>query len=428
MSRRRLTLAAYVRRRWRYVGAIVVLLLGALLVLAMTDRGHDPVWEAGPRQIGAVAVSPDASAVYALARDGNAITSLVAHSGEDGSQLWEGQLNATSAVLAAGPAGAAVANDFPAAFLTVYGADGSIKWLFALEGSPIAVIVEDDHVALALNAPSSGHPVLLFQGEHLVRTLRHPSPVQAVDMAGGLVAAAGRDGDLVVHDREGREVANLSLGFSPESIRLAKDGTAVVVGGRGSSPADTRGQVAFIDLGPEPRLRWQQATPVDVGLVDVDAAALRVLAIEESPPSATVHVYDGATGATLWARLVSGSVPHDDAGVQGAAALSPDASRVAVGTIGGSVRLFDAATGKEIWDYRAAGASRVMFPDDEPQRVVVGGRLLASRPYDSLMVFSVSGEPLAQRAVVLASVMVGLGVAALAGLIGIGFWRAKKTY
>lgn len=428
MSRRRLTLATYVRRRWRYVGAIVVLLLGALLVLLVTDRGHDPLWEATGAPIDSAAVSPDASAVYTLVREGEAVTRIVAYQGADGTKLWEGEMNATAAVLAAGDDGAAVATDFPFAFLTSYGREGALRWHFPLEGSPVALVKEGDRLALALTAPSLSNPVLLFEGEHLVRTLPHPSPVVALDMEKGLVAAAGRDGDLVVHASDGREVANLSLGFAPLSLRLADDGTSVLVGGRGLAPADPGGHVAFVDLGPEPTLRWRHATPARVGLVDLDAAGLRALAIEESPPSATVHVYDGATGGTLWTYLVEGSVPRDDAGSQGAAALSPDATRVAVGTVGGSIRAFDAASGDLLWGYRAAGATRVMFGDEETQRVVVVGRLLGSRPYDSLMVFSLAGEPLGQSAAVLSALLVALGAATLAAFVGIGFWRARRTY
>lgn len=410
------------------MGALVVLLMGALLVLAVTDRGHDPVWQVSGGQIYSAAISPDASAAYTLVIDDDAVTRIVAYRGSDGSKLWEGELNATNAVLAAGPAGAAVATDFPLAFLTVYAADGTIRWTpVPLEGNPSALAYEGNLLALALNAPALSYPVLLFEGEYLVRTLRHPSPVVSLDMAGGFVAAAGRDGELIVHAIDGSEVANVSLGFAPISVRLADDGSALVVGGGGLDPADTRGQIAFVDLGKQAQLRWRQDTPARVGLVDIDSVALRALAIEESPPSATIHVYDGATGATLWTRLVAGSVPRER-GQQGAAALSPDATRVAVGTVGGNVQLFEADDGDEMWQFRAAGAKHVMFAQDDPQRLAVAGRLLPSRPYDSLMLFDVAGEPLAQRAVVLAGAIIALGVLTLAGFIGIGYWRAKRTY
>lgn len=419
MSRRRLTLSNYVRRRWRYVGAIVVLLLGGLLVLAVTDRGHDPLWQVAPGEIAQTAVSPDGGMVYALVREGDNIARLVAYDGEDGSDRWESTMNASRAVLAAGPDGVAVATDFPLAFLTVYGADGSIRWHFPLEGNPIAMVMEEDRLALALVAPARSNPVLLFEGAHLSRTLTHPSQVVALDMAAGLVATGGLQGELVVHGIDGREVVNLSLGMSPRSIRLADDGTGVLFGGHGLPPA-AGGHVAFVDIMPDPSVRWEARTPVGVGLVDLDRAGLRALAIEESPPKATLHVYDASKGATLWARVVDGSV--------GGAALSPDADRVAVGTVRGNVQLFDAADGDELWRFRAAGAALMDFADDDPQRLLVGGRLLASRPVDTLMVFSVGAEPLPRSAAVLAGSLMGLAALALLLFVSVGYWRARRTY
>lgn len=82
MSRRRPTLASYVRRRWRAIGAVVVLLLGSLLVLAVTDRGHDPLWVAQTDEVDHAAIAPDASAVYALTRTDGNITGLHAYRGE----------------------------------------------------------------------------------------------------------------------------------------------------------------------------------------------------------------------------------------------------------------------------------------------------------------------------------------------------------
>lgn len=426
MSRRRLTLAAYVRRRWRVLGAIVVLLLGALLVLAVTDRGHDPIWKAGARELDRAALAPDASAAYALLRDNGTITRLAAYGGEDGELLWQSELNATAAVLSAGRSGVAIATDFPLAFVTVYGADGSIRWLFPLEGNPIAMVYDGEYLALALNAQHN--PVLLFHEDLLVRTFEHSAAVRALSVHEGLVAVGTDRGEVLVRTLSGEQVTNVTLDMSPRSLRLSLDGTALVVGGYGSSPADPRGHVAFIDVGaPEP-LRWAQDTPVGVGLVDLDAAGLLALAVEESPPSATLHVFDASTGATRWTRLVSGSVTRDDAGGFGGAALSPDARRVAVATSQGNVHVFDGQTGAEAWSYRAGGANVVTFADEEPGRLAVGGRLLANRPFDSIFLFSASGEPIEQSAALLAAAFATLSAIALGAYVGIGYWRARGPY
>ena len=426
MSRRRLTLAAYVRRRWRAIGAVVVLVLGSLLVLGVTDRGHDPLWTVQTAELDQAALSPDASTVYALTRAEGSIARVVAHRGEDGAPLWESQIDATRALLAAGPTGVAVATDFPRAFLTFYGVDGSIRWKVPLEGNPVALRIDGERVALALNAPAN--PVLLFDGDLLIRTYHHASPVRALDLQAGLLATGGLAGEVVVVQADHREALNVTLGMSVRSLRLAQDGTALVVGGLGLTPTDAPGHVALLDIGAPQPVRWQQETPVGVGLVDTDAAALYALAVEEAPPSATIHLYDGASGGTLWARVLPGSVSRDDAGTVGGAAISPDATFVAASTLRGELRAYDTDDGDERWAFRARGAATAAFAEDEPHRLLVAGRLLQNRPIDSMLLFSSTTEPLGQRAGILAGALLVLGAAALALIVGLGYWRARKPY
>lgn len=427
MSRRRPTLTGYLRRRWRIGGAILVLMLGALLVLAVTDRGHDPFWRADVDDIAQVAFAPDGSAAFALLLENGTVSRALALDAATGGSRWESSLpdDIRGAILAAGAQGAAVATDFPNAFLTVYGADGAPDWQVHLEGNPVALVVEGDNVALALNAPHN--PVLVFERDYLLRTFHHAAPVRALDMEKGLIAVGSLAGEIVVRDLAGREVLNETLAMSPRGLRLAADGTALVVGGYGATPADPRGHVAFLDIGGEKPIRWQQDTPVGVGLVDIDDAGLVALAVEESPPSAVLHVYEGSTGATRWTRLLAGSVSRDDAGGFGGAALSPDAAYVAVGTLRGNVQLFGAGEGDEVWTYRAGGVSVLAFAEEEPSRLVVGGRLLANRPFDSIMLFDAGTEPALQRAALTAGGLVALAALAVALLVGVGAWRVRRT-
>lgn len=426
MSRRRPTLASYVRRRWRAIGAVVVLLLGSLLVLAVTDRGHDPLWVAQTDEVDHAAIAPDASAVYALTRTDGNITGLHAYRGEDGALLWQSELDATRALLAAGPHGVAVATDFPRAFLTFHGVDGTIRWQVPLEGNPVAIRIDGERIALALNAPSN--PVLLFDGDLLIHVYHLPSPVRALDLQKGLIATGGLTGEVIVTGLDHEEVLNTTLEMSIRSLRLAHDGTGLVLGGTGLSPADPRGHVAFLDIGVEPVVRWEAETPVGVGLVDADAAGLFALAIEEAPPASTLHLYDGATGATRWARLIEGSVSRDDSGTLGGAAISPDGEVVAVATLRGSLRVFTAEEGDERWAFDGRGALVVSFAEDEPRRLLVAGRLLQNRPVDSLLLFSPISEPVGQRAGILAASLGASAAVALALVIGVGFWRARRPY
>ena len=426
MPRRRLTLAAYLGRRWRAIGAILVLLLGSLLVLAVTDRGHDPIWTTASGEVDQAALSPDGLAVYALARRADAITGLQAHSGETGELLWVSEFNATRALLAAGPTGAAVATDFPRAFLTFYGVDGSPRWRVPLEGNPVALRVEGERVALALNAPNN--PVLLFDGDLLIRTYRFPSPVRALDLQEGLLGTGGLAGEVIVLGPDHRELLSTKLNMSIRSLRLAQDGSSLAVGGFGLTPTDPRGRVVLLDVGSPRPVRWEQETPVGVGLVDTDAAGLFVLAVEEAPPTATLHVYEGATGATLWTRLVRGSVARDDAGTSGGAALSPDGSVVAVSTLRGDLVVFGTQDGDERWSFDSSGGAVVTFAQHDPRRLLFAGRLLENRPFDALLLFSPEGEPLAQRAGLLAAGLVASAAVALGLYVGLGLWRARRPY
>ena len=106
----------------------------------------------------------------------------------------------------------------------------------------------------------------------------------------------------VIVRRDRTELLNVTLPMSVHSLRLAQDGSAVLVGGF----ADPVGRIAYLDHAGEPTIRWQQETPVRVGLVDLDALGLVAMAVEEEPPSSTIHVYDASTGATRWTRRASG--------------------------------------------------------------------------------------------------------------------------
>lgn len=427
MARRRLSLGEYVRRRWRALGAIAVLLLGALLVLGVTDRGHDPLWQARADGLDAPAMAPDGRAVYALLRTGENVTGVAAYDGDDGRLRWTGDLNATRALLAAGPSGALVAKDFPGALLTSYNADGAILWQVPVEGNPIALAVDGDFAALALNAPTN--PVLVYEGPRLVATLRNPSPLRAMDMQDGLVAAGGIHGQVLVWQANGTQTANVTLPMSIRSLRLSDDGTTLLVGGARPEAVEQRGMLALLDTSGEVEIRWQtETTGPPVGLVDLDAHGLVALAVEDAPPTTTVHAYDAATGATRWAARIDGSVSRDDAGSSGGAALSPNGDIAVVSTLRGEVVAYDATDGSVAWTYRAAGATSIAFADGSPDRVLVGARMIENRPADTLLLFSADDEPLWQRAGLVAIALSLLAAAAFALVLGVGFWRARRSY
>lgn len=430
MARRRLSLAEYVRRRWRALGAIAVLLLGALLVVGVTDRGHDPLWQAQAEGLDSPTVSPDGRVVYALLRTDENITGIAAFDGRDGTLRWTGPLTAARALLAAGINGVVVANDFPGALVTSYAANGQVRWQMPLEGNPIGLAVDGTRTALALNAPTN--PIFLFDGATQVATLPSPSPLRTLDMQADFIAAGGLHGEVLVWHANGTQVVNVTLPMSIRSMRLSNDGTTLLVGGARLEPGESiepRGMLALLDVVGEPALRWQSDTfGPPVGLVDLDAHGLVALAVEDAPPTTTVHAYEAANGATRWTARIEGSVARDDAGSSGGAALAPTGDLALISTMRGEVLALDAQQGGVMWTYRAAGATTIVFADEAPHRALVGARMLENRGFDTLLLFSAEDEPLFQRAGLLALGLSLLAAATFALILGLGFWRARRSY
>lgn len=407
------------------MGLILVLLAGGLLMLAVTDRGHDPVWDARTTPVEQVVLSPDGGAVYALSRDVANGTRVEARSAADGRLLWQSPTTASRALLRAGMGEVVVATDFPRAFLTMYDAGGAIRWQMALEGSPRALAVEDGVVALSLQA--SGNPVLVVEDGQVQRVLRFPSLVDALDLRAGRLAVGTESGLLVAYAPDGARLANVTLPLSVRSLRLTSDGASVVFGGFDLAPASLAGGVGVVDVGAVEPLRWVRATTLGVGLVDVDARARTVLAVEAAPPHG-VYAYDAPAGDKLWSRPAGGIVPRDDAGAYGAAALSPDGASVVLATASGPVRAYAARSGASQWTYEADGATVVAFARDQPSQFVASSRLVQNGPYDAILLFSAAVEPTSARIGVVAATLTLLAALAAASVVGVGFWRARRSW
>lgn len=427
MSRRRPSFPAFVRRRWRALGLILVLLAGSLLVLVVTDRGHDPQWDArGPGPVDQAVVSPDGARVYALLREHGNVSRLQARDGRTGALLWESPLNATRALLAAGNAEVAVATDFPRAFLTVYGNDGSPGMQVALEGNPQALAVDGPRVALALR--NASNPVLVFENGTRVGAYGFASFVDTLDARAGRLAVGTGAGLVVVLERDGKEALNVSLPMNVHSLRLSQDGTALLVGGYGLGAGDLTGQLAFLDETRNPPLAWTRNTTAGVGLVDLDGPGVLALAVEESLPQNTLSAYDAGTGAPRWTRTAEGVVPHDDAGQHGSAAISPDGRFVVVSTLRGPVDALSATTGNPQWTFESDGSTAVGFARDDAHRFVDVGRLGANGPYDTLFLFDTTSEPLRGRLPEMAALLTAGALAAAAAILGVGYWRVRRPY
>lgn len=426
MSRRRPSFRAYVRRRWRALGLVAVLLAGALLVLAVTDRGHDPLWEARGILVEQAIPSPDGRVVYVLVGEGGNISRLEARSGVDGAVMWESPMAATRALLRAGDDGVAVATDFPYAFLTSFGKNGTILDQVALEGNPRAMALEGGRLALALQA--AGNPVLVYENGSVARVHRFEAFANALDLRAGHLAVGTGGGEVVLFLPNGTPVLNESLPITVRSLRLNGDASALVVGGYTLASGDLSGAVAMLDRDASRRIRWTQTTAVGVGFVDLDEAGILALAVEESPPLHKLRVFDAGTGALRWTRQLDGIVPRDDAGAYGGAAISPDARVVVAATLRGGVTAFGATTGEPLWSYGSPGSTAVAFARDEPTRFAANARIVQSGDPDALLLFHADVEPAMSRLPALALLALALAATFAALLLGIGFWRVRRSY
>lgn len=426
MARRRPTFTAYARRRWRFVGILLVLLSGSLLVLAITDRGHDPLWDARDAPVEAIDVAPDGSVVYTLVREGGNVSRLAARSGVDGSLLWQSHLNATRAVMRAGPEGVAVATDFPRAFLTVFREDGSVTLQVPLQGNPRAMAIEGDRLALALQSPRN--PVLVFEGDALLRTHSFDGFVNTLDMRGGRLAAATGDGQVRVYSANGTRLLDVSLPAGIRSLSLSGDGADLAVGGFSLVPGSLAGYVAHLDPDRAEPVVWAADTTVAVGLVDMDRVGVAIMAVEESPHASTILLFDTATGVRRFAYRVEGNVARDDAGAFGGAALSPDGRALVVATLNGAVDGYSVPDGKLLWTYRLEGSSALAFAAGENDRFVANGRITRNGDLDAVLLFSTRAEPLFGSAPALAAGLVATAAAVGATVLGVGYWRARRSY
>lgn len=426
MSRRRPSFPTYAARRWRALGLLGVLLAGSLLVLGIMDRGHEPLWVVRTGDVDAAALAPDASVVYALIREGGNLTRLEARAGEGGSLLWESPMHAPRALLAAGSEGVAVATDFPFAFLTVYGRDGSVRSSVPLEGNPRAMVMEGDRLALALQAP--GNPLLVFDAGRLARTHSFAGFVTALDLRAGRLAAGTGGGEVVLFDSDGARAFNASLAMGVRTLHLGADGTSLVVGGSGLGAGGLSGAVAFVDVTqPEP-LRWTQSTKVGVRLVALDEAGLWALAVEETPLNHTVRLFEAATGQPRWSHAAEGYVSRDDSGGVVGADLSPDGRFVVVGTLRGDLVVLRVSDGSQRWRFDAEGLTQAAFARDAPDRILATGRLVPAGPYSTVLLFSVQQEPFGGRLPVLALLAAASAALGAALLLGVGYWRVRRSY
>lgn len=424
MPRRRPSFATYARRRWRVVGLLLVLLAGSLLILGITDRGHDPLWQARGAALEQATLSPRGDAVYALAKEAGNLSRLEARRASDGRLLWQSPVNATHALLVAGDDGVALATDFPLAYLTYYGADAHVRFQVPLEGVPRAMAVEGARVALALQAPTN--PVLVFENGSVLRAHTFSSFVNAIDLRGGNLAAGTGGGELRVADAlNGSTLYDGSFGAAVRALRLAGDGRSVLAGGSGLLAGDLSGALAFVDLDSSEPLRWTKRTESGVSFVALDDAGVCALGVEEAPPRDVVLMLEARTGEPRWEREVVGGLAQGDSG--GGVSLSASCRLVAVGTLHGGLAAYRASDGAPLWTYRAEGMTLVAHAAKADPFFVADGRLNSGAEDPGIFLFDATREPLSGQLPALALLLTATLAAGGALVLGLGYWRVRRT-
>lgn len=429
MARRRPDLWTYLRRRWRIAGGLVVLLLSGLLVLAIADRGHDPVWDVRAPGLDRLALSPDGEMAYLLVRgdDAGPIVRLEARRADDGEVVWRSDLRESEALIAAGDDGVALATGLPSPSLSFLGKDdGRLRWEpIPTQGTPRALRVDGDRVALALTA--TGNPVLLVEGGDLARVETFDDLVRTIDLKGGRLAVGTSAGDAIVLGMDGEVALRLGFPISVDAVSLASDGERLAIGGIRRGAGDLRGAVAVLDVDADRPLRWMHNTSAGVGLVDIARDGARALVVEQSAsPGYALRVYDAETGVQEWAVTADGPVGRDDAGAFGGAALAPDGGSVVYATPLGDLRAYSLPDGALAWSYRAEGSTVVLFAQHDPSRVLATARLVASGPIDAILMFTPEREPLGASLPVLALAVTLATLALGTAILGVGFWRVRR--
>jgi hypothetical protein len=210
------------------------------------------------------------------------------------------------------------------------------------------------------------------------------------------------------------------------SLRLADEGTSLVVGG--IVPSSLSGRVVFLDFSADAPTRWMRNTSIGVGLVDIDAQGARVIAVEDPVGGYALRVFETTSGTQLWGRHIDGSIARDDAGTYGGAALAPDGSIVVIGTLREGLRVYDGADGSPRWSYRSEGTTVVTFRREMPPLFAANARLVPNGPPDAVLLFSPEQEPVTASFPAMSGVILLVGALAGLSILGAGYWRVRRTY
>lgn len=428
MARRRgMTFRAYARRRWRAVGLTVVAMVATVLLLALLDRGHEPLWREAPGDVALVAASPDGRIVLAAREHDGRLVGVEGYDARSGHRLWARDVNLSApATVAAGAGWFALATPFPEARLVAYHAiGGNVLHDEFLGAEPRGVAADGDRLALALRSGL----ILVYDGFQLVREHRTPPLVSAIDAAGGRIAAATAQGNLLVLSDEG-VLVNATRPVQVQSVRLSADGTRLVLGGRTLAEGDLSGALEYFDLTARTAAvpAWSTTLRARASFTALSDDGRYVAAVQETATRYTIAYWDAVAGAQpRWAVQVDGAIYRGNAGATGGAALSPSGRYVVFAPdLGGDVQVVDGWNNAFRWSYRAEGATSVAFVGSG-ERFASNARLVPNQGYDALLLFDVEREPLYARFPSFALALAALeGLVGAAGLAGAYAWYRRQ--
>lgn len=397
-----MALGPYLRRRWRVVGFLIVVMAGTALFSFLLDRGHDPLWAAEVPGAEIVAVAPDGSRVYVLSKVNGTVRDVVALDA-DGAELWRRSVpgDAPHALLDATDGLVAVAtvarNATSQARLLTWAPNGTAGLAERLPFTARALAVEDRAIAVAVEDSALRFPVLTWRNLTRGPTLAWNESVQSLDLESGALAAGTSAGRILVVDPDGAEVLNASRGFRVDQVRLDAEARFLAVGGREFGGGG--GRVEFFrirDAAPDVP-RWQNLTRSEIRFLDLSRDGGRVLALA-SPAGADseIHLFDSARGSTSpWKTLKAGGIVHPQ-GTSTAAGirLSPDGRHVVFGTLTGPIVLYE--YGPEpvrLWQHDALGTTSLAWPERTPGTFFGDASYSAPKGTDRVLRLDVDSEP-----------------------------------
>lgn len=312
--------------------------------------------------ITSVAVSPDGKMIVAGTLNKSVLcldkTGSLRWQGKVANQAWRIGLSDDGQAAVVGT-GSTRFWDMRGRGIFCFSEDGSLRWHKDLTASVWGLALSADGGTVAVG--TSNKQLLLFNGEgHRLWQQDVPGIgwyawvwSTAVSADGQLVVAGAADKRMRLLERSGNLLAEHQTRGDVFSIAASADGKVVAAG-------DNQGYAYF--LTGNGRLLWEEQLSDKVWQVQLNVDGSRLL-VGAGEKEAHLRVYDTVAGRLLWRRFVGGSVS--------CLAFSAGGQRIAAGTYGGSIYIFD-EVGNVVHTARAQQKIRDIALSESGETVIAG--------------------------------------------------------